>query len=340
MTQASSTPATPRREAIRASLLRVIGPWMRHRRLVFGVPVVLMLLTVVVVLILPATYSVDGGFVPQTSSSTASALVGVAAQFGVNLGDQDPTQSADFYSQLLTSTEFRRAMAAAPVEVGEGGARRTIVLADYYDIDKSLSPEARLIATAAKMREDFDVWTNPRIQWVQFEYRSSDPGLSYAIALRTLAWVDSFNIAARRSAAAEQVTFIEGRVRDATDSLTQAENAMQYFLERNREYRSSPQLTFQAARLQQRIDLFTGVLTSLRTNLESSRVDAVRNTSVVTVVLPVRYPPSPDPRRTILKAVLVAILGFIVLASGTLLESEFGISWEWVRELFGTLRRA
>ena len=73
-------------------------------------------------------------------------------------------------------------------------------------------------------------------------------------------------------------------MRQAFQELGVAEDSLRGFLERNRTYQSSPALSFEAARLQRRLDLRQQVYSSLAQAFEQARIDEVRNTPVITVV--------------------------------------------------------
>jgi uncharacterized protein involved in exopolysaccharide biosynthesis len=108
---------------------------------------------------------------------------------------------------------------------------------------------------------------------------------------------------------------VEARLAEARTELVDAENRLATFLERNRRYQDSPELTFEAARLQRQVDLQQQVYASLAQAYEKARIDEVRNTPVLSVV------DSPDVlpggrglvRRALLGALLGAALAFLVV---------------------------
>ena len=73
-------------------------------------------------------------------------------------------------------------------------------------------------------------------------------------------------------------------MRAAQDDLEIAEHELQIFLQRNRSYKDSPALTFEASRLERIINLRQQVYTSLAQAHEQARLDEVRDTPVMTIV--------------------------------------------------------
>ena len=75
-----------------------------------------------------------------------------------------------------------------------------------------------------------------------------------------------------------------GIVLEALKELRAAEQGLEDFLVRNRQYQNSPSLTFEANRLQRRIDLAQQVYTGLVQAYEQARIAEVRNTPVTTII--------------------------------------------------------
>lgn len=315
---------------------RALGPLLVRWRVIaawaFGTAAAVALIAI----ILPSMYTVTVGFVPQTASSTISAVAGLAAQFGVSLPGQDPTQSSDFYAQLLGTDAFYRELLDEPYRVVVNGAVRDTSLLDVYRMDRGLPHQVRIERGIRKLQKHLSITSTPKTQWVEVSFDSRDSLLSYGVAARALHWVDSFNVAMRRTSAAAEVTFGEGRLRDIDDSLRGAEDRAQRFLEANRDFHSSPQLTLAYDRLTRAIALYQGVQTTVQQALEQSRMDAVRNTSVITVVEAAMVPPAPDSRHIGLKAILGFFAGLCVAGGWIMLEARLGIS---MPAILGEVRR-
>ena len=84
---------------------------------------------------------------------------------------------------------------------------------------------------------------------------------------------------------------------------------MQDFMQRNRDWRNSPQLVFTHDRLDREVSMRQAVYTTLVQSYEAARIDEVRNTPVITVMEPPDVPAKPDPRLALLKSLLAGIVG-------------------------------
>jgi uncharacterized protein involved in exopolysaccharide biosynthesis len=159
---------------------------------------------------------------------------------------------------------------------------------------------------------------------VELQLSTSNPDLSRQVAEQMLSLVNSFNLETRQTQAAAERRFTAEGLEQARQELRTAEDSLQSFLERNRQYENSPQLRFKYDRLQRRVALQQEVVASLARSLEQAKIDEVRNTPVITVVDPPERPPYPDSRNLVLRAVLGLLFGVLVgafwLMAGAFLE--------------------
>lgn len=107
-----------------------------------------------------------------------------------------------------------------------------------------------------------------------------------------------------------------------------AEEDLKGFLERNRQYESSPELRFQYERLQRQVSIKQEVFTTLRRQYEEARIQEVNDTPLITVIDRAVVPEKKSsPRRK-----LIVIIAFV--AGGAV-----GWALALVRELIERARR-
>ena len=93
------------------------------------------------------------------------------------------------------------------------------------------------------------------------------------------------------------------------DSVAGAEGRLGVFLRNNRQFASSPDLSFEFDRLQRRVAPHQGILTALTTAFEDARVREVRDTPVITVIEAPELPARPDPRGRTQRGLLGMLFG-------------------------------
>jgi uncharacterized protein involved in exopolysaccharide biosynthesis len=147
---------------------------------------------------------------------------------------------------------------------------------------------------------------------VTVQVRTKSPYVSLKIADRLLEGLNYFNLITRQSQAREERRFTEGRLEAARASLRAAEDALQRFLQTNRQFAESPALTFQRDRLQREVLLQQQVVISLAQQYEENRIREVRDTPVITLIEKPTLAARPDPGLQALILSLGAVAGFCV----------------------------
>lgn len=290
------------------SLWEVLAVLLRRRGTIVLTTVLVMAAAVVFTLTRPDTFTTQASFRPQGSDASASELMALASQFGVRIpgGAGNEEVSPAFYAELLASREILHRVADRPFDVqGVGSAS----LAELFEIEED-TEELRLEEAIETLREDVvSIQTGRETGIVTLEVETEWPDLSQMIAQRLLDEIARFNLHTRQSQAAAERVFIQERVDSARNALLTAESAMQSFLQANRQWENSPDLTFQHDRLERDISLRQQVYTTLVQSFEQARISEVRDTPVITVLQAPFFPPGPDENRLLLVLALGVVLG-------------------------------
>jgi uncharacterized protein involved in exopolysaccharide biosynthesis len=289
------------------SLWEVLAVLLRRRGTIVLTTVLIVAAAVAFTLLRAETYTTQASFRPQGSDASASELMALASQFGVSVpGGSSEEVSPAFYADLLASREILYRVASRDLVVEGVG---TASLADLFEIDED-TEELRLEEAIETLRDDvLSIETGRETGIVTIEVRTEWADLSQEIARRLLEEVARFNLHTRQSQAAAERVFIQERVDSARDALLAAESAMQEFLQANRQWENSPDLTFQHDRLERDISLRQQVYTTLVQSFEQARISEVRDTPVITVLQAPFFPPGPDERRILLVVALGTVLG-------------------------------
>jgi uncharacterized protein involved in exopolysaccharide biosynthesis len=284
---------------------------LERRRLAIGLPTLLGVLVAGATLLWPRTWVATGAFTPQVGTSNLARFAGLAAQLGVALPGQDAGQQPEFYVELLRSSSVLRLVVDSPLTVAGKDSSRVVLLRDQLG-SGAKDPAVRTERAIEALRRRMDVTSALKTGIVTMDVATRDPDLSLAIAARLLTEVDRFNLQTRQSQARQERRFLEGRLNEARDSLRSAEDGLQAFLQRNRAFSSSPELTFERNRLDRRTTERQQIVTTLAQAYEQSRIDEVRNTPLITVLEPPVRPARPAPRFLLFKTLLAALAGLCI----------------------------
>ena len=279
-----------------------------------------------------AQYRATASFIPP-------GLANIVEQFSVTLPTGSPSQSLDFYAELLKSPTLLRHIVHDTLVVEEMASRRVSFL-ELFEIQAGSERE--------REEQGLRVLTNmvkPSMSKttgiVRVSVATRWPSVSVAITAAIMNGVDEFNRRTRRSQAAAERKFAEERLAIASTELREAENRMQAFLQVNRQIGSSPDLSFQQNRIQRDLMLRQQIFNSLSQSVEEARLREVRDNPLITVFELPSVPTQAEPRgrvkTTMLGIVVGALVGIVLaFASGIVVRSRLDGNREAV-EFFGTI---
>lgn len=296
------------------SLIDLLNVLLRHYRAVIGLPALFFAVAVVVALTSDPTYTSVSKFSPETARDGTSGLSGVAAQFGVQLGGSlGGSQSIDFYAQLVETDGILREVVTTEFST-EGSAQdlpdSAMTLLEIWEIEGG-SEAVRMRRAIDQLARQVSVTGALEAGTVIVRVTAAWPELAVAINGRLVALVNEFNLRTRQSQARAEREFAEERMEAAREELHAAEDTMERFLIANRNYQNSPQLSFEAARLQRQVTFAQQLYSSLAQAYEQARISAVRNTPVITTIEQPENTVRRDRRNLLMKAVLAIMLGLI-----------------------------
>jgi uncharacterized protein involved in exopolysaccharide biosynthesis len=280
--------------------------------LIIGITAAVAALGTVGLLLLPNKYTATVRLAPEERQSVLPGqLAGLAGLAGIQLGGQ--TQSPQFYASLLRS----RPLVYAVLEQRYPTTRDladSVLLLDVLHPRGSTLTERRWNASQ-KFNRATAASVDARTGIVSYAVTLTSPVLAAAVANAAAAQLNLFNAEARQSQAGIRRRFIEARVSEVADSLRRAEEAMRRFLAENRDFRNSPRLAFEHARLERAVMMQEELYTDLQRQLNASRIEEVDDVPVVTTVEPALPPERKSgPHRALLLASLVVFTAAAVTA--------------------------
>ena len=293
--------------------MHLLTALLRNWKTVAMWPLLCGLAATAIIFLVPARYTAEASFVVEDEETGGggglAGLAGLAGEFGIAL----PTQGADgapFQASLLRSRSVQLPVLEQQYAgVAEDGGRGTLfsVLTgdaelDERDRDKAILKFNRLLA----------VRTDDVTGIVSVDYQTSDPELAAEVVARLLDELMTFNVISRTSQARRRRQFLEQRHEVNRESLVGAEEELRLFFEQNREWSSSPALSFEEGRLQRQISVHQEVFSSLSRELETSRIDEVNDIAVITMIDAPIPPSRPDFPRPVLSFVVAGILGLLL----------------------------
>jgi uncharacterized protein involved in exopolysaccharide biosynthesis len=292
---------------------QVINMILERRRLLVWLPLTVGIIVAVVTLFIPPTYRATTSLVPEArqQSRLPTGMSALAGQLGFTLG-VDATQTPRFYADVLKSRELLERLAVTryddPRSADPRDSTDLLPLLRIKGVDRSDS----LYRAARKLFDLVTVRVDNQTSIMRISMDSRYPGLAAAIANHFVLYLNDFNAQNRKSQARERRKFTEERVNEAQGALTQAEQDLRDFHDRNRRWQESAALQFREASFRRQVAVAQEVYLTLRREFESARIDEVNETPVITVIDPATVPHQRvKPKRTLTVLVSVAI-AFVV----------------------------
>lgn len=325
------------------TLAAVARGLLRRRRLIVSLALACAMVTGTLGLMRKRTWSSAATFMPQARRTPASGLTGIAAQLGISVPTLDASLGPGFYADFINSKTMRGALADTTFEVVAEGGRVRASLADIMKVS-GRTPELRRDAVIRKLGSRIQAVAVVKTGVVRVRAMAETPDLALEIVRCIIDRLNWFNLVTRQSQAGAERRFMEGRLDEARTELRAAEDRLQGFLQRNRDFRNSPELTFQQDRLARDVQVKQQVYTSLAQAYEQARIEEVRDTPVITVVEQPDRPVRPD-RRGAARSALVALIAGAMLGTlfafvMTIMERERALNEDEIAAVQAELRQA
>ena len=313
---------SPDRNPKDVSALQLLADVVRHWRLICGLPFLTALIVTAVSLFLPTQYTASASFTPESRSARSgllpSVVGGLAGQLIAGLAG-DVGEGPRFYADVLTSRTVLESLLETPYPRGiaDSSARMLTALVRVRGATRADSLADGLRQVQKRIGTSVDIATNV----VRVDVTAGTPELAAAAANRLVELLNQFNAERRQSRGHERRRFAEGRVEASAAELRAAEAAVRSFLERNRSYESSPQLTFEYQGLQRRLNTAQEVYLTLLREFETARIEEVNDTPVLTVIdaaVPLRR--KSHPRRALIVSVATAVAAAVAMLAAMMMN--------------------
>lgn len=327
-TESPSSPVnnTAKYDGEEISMIEILNVFLRHRRIIVLLPILAAVIVGAMTFLQPRTYSASASFMPQIPEGRAgSSAAALARSFGVNIGGGErPGASPQFYADLLKTREVLRKAVETEYRFGVAeGAERQATLVEIYEVEETpFTPGWR--KGVQHLQDKLTVGVGRETGVIQIAVSAISPQLAEQILERLLELVNDFNLDSRQSQAQEEARFISARMEEVHKELLKAKARLQIFLQTNRQFQNSPELLFDHDDLQREVAMRQEIYTTLVQAREQARIDAVRDTPLLTVINSAQGSAVPEGRGTVRRAIFAFIVVFLMAITGAFL-------WELLR---------
>jgi uncharacterized protein involved in exopolysaccharide biosynthesis len=295
------------------SLTELLLVLARHLKIIIITPTILCTYTIFYVLfIAQPVYESTAKIMSSSGGKSVSQAAGLAAQFGISL----PTNQSEpewVYPEIIKSRTLARAMLKRKFDTEKFGPQKPLLQILTYggDEEPTVGLETIIKAGVNGVIGMIDIQQNG--SFYDLTISAPEPVFARDVTIALIEELDAHQRDYNKAKTSEARQFIEERIIDTEMELRGAEEALKDFSDRNRRIGNSAALLLKQQRLSREVAVLTGVFTTLKQQLETTKIEEVKDSDYVTVLDPPEAPlQSSKPK----KKKMVIMAGFLGIGLG------------------------
>ena len=221
----------------------------------------------------------------SSSSSPKSQALGLAAQFGINLSGTS-NENKWLYLDLINSKDIAKSLINRKFDSKKFGPQQVLLGILTENHSGSNLDRRKLESRALENFHENLLKVSEDVKTSIFSVSIStfEPELARDINLALIEELNFHQKKLNKKKADETRAFIEGRINDTEKELVKAEESLKNFKDRNRRIENSPLLQLEQQRIAREVTVLTGVFTTLKQQLETTKIEQVKDSEYVVVL--------------------------------------------------------
>ncbi|MDC0383574.1 Wzz/FepE/Etk N-terminal domain-containing protein [Candidatus Marinimicrobia bacterium] len=292
------------------NLFDIVHTIARNIRVIIILPIFLIFVTAIYVQFFVQHSYTSTSKIITSSGKPASAYAGLAAEFGVNIGNGSSSQNK-LYPEMIKSKVIAKKMLSlkfySNLEMKEQFLWEIIGPKNRYIFGMDIKKDEILIQKFISM---ISIKENFRTEILTISLSASDPVLAMNILSALIKEIDRNKKNNIRLKTIDTKNFIVERIKTTEDELIASEDSLKNFRIRNRQIQNSPYLQLKQERISREVMVLTSVFTNLKQQLENIKIEEMKESNYV---LTIDEPTLPLYRSRPAKAKSVTIAGIIGL---------------------------
>ena len=292
------------------SLTDIMLTLARQLKIIIITPTILCTLTVIYVLFfVKPVYTSTSKIMSSSSGGGVSQAAGLAAQFGIAIptGQSEPKW---VYPEIIKSRTLTRTVLKHKFDTNEFGPQKSLLQILTYGNDE---PEFNLdtleIMGVNNLLKMIEVSEDIKTAILTLNINASEPILAAEINKVLIEELDAHQRKYNKAKTSDTKQFIEERIVDIEKELNEAEEALRDFTTHNRRIDNSPLLQLEQQRFAREVTVLIGVFTTLKQQLETTKIEEVKESDYVVVLDPPEVPLQRSKPNKKLMVILSGILG-------------------------------
>ena len=258
-------------------------------------------------------YTSTAKIMSSSGGGGISRAAGLAAQFGIALptGQTEPNW---VYPDIIRSRTLARAMLKRKFDTAKFGPQKPLLqILTYGNGKPEFGMDTLEILAIETFIDMIDISEDAKTRIYTLTLSSSEPQFASDIILALIEELDTHQKEYNKAITNKARQFIEERIIDVGKELRAAEETLKDFTVSNRRIENSPLLLLEHQRLAREVSIPAGVITMLKQQLETAKIEEVKESDYVIILDP---PEAPLERSGPNKRKMVIFAGFLGIGLG------------------------
>ena len=261
-------------------------------------------------------YKSTAKIISSSSGGRVSQASGLAAQFGINIsnGQSEPKW---VYNEIIKSRTLAKAVLKQKFDTNEFGPQKTLLQILTYGNNKPrFKTDTLQILGIEHLLGMVEVYEDVKTSILTLSVNASESNLARDINKVFIEQLDAHQQKYNKAKTIDARKFIEERILDTESDLIEAEEDLKNFMDRNRRIENSPALQLEQQRIGREVTVLTGVYTTLKQQLETTKIEEVKESAYVIVLDP---PEAPLKLSKPNKKFMILLAGFLGIGLGIII---------------------
>jgi len=282
----------------------------RQIKVIIIMPTILCTLTIIYVFyIAKPVYTSTAKIMSSSSGGSMSQAAGFAAQFGINIpaGQSEPKW---VYPEIIKSRTLARTVLNRKFDTNEFGLQKPLLqILTFGNEDPEFNLNTLEIMAVDNLLVMIDISEDISTAILTLSINASEPIFAAKLNQALIEELDTHQKKYNKAKTSDTKQFIEERIIDIEKELMAAEEELKVFMDRNRRIENSPALQLQQQRLGREVTVLTGVFTTLKQQLETTKIEEVKESDYVVILDAPEVPLYRSKPKRIESVIIAGILG-------------------------------
>ena len=298
------------------SIMDIVLIIARHIKVIIIAPTILCSFTIIYVLFFAKPIYTSTAKIMSSNVGGASQAAGLAAQFGISLNDvQSDAKWA--YPEIIKSRTLARSMLENKFDTNKFGLQKTLLqILTFGNKEPQMGMDTLQIIAINNFLDMINISEDSKTGILTLKINAAEPNFAADLNLSLIEELDAHQRKYNKAKTSEAKNFIQERIINTEKELIDAEEDLRVFMDRNRRIENSPALQLERQRLSREVSVLTGVFTTLKQQLETTKIEEVKESDYVVILDPPEIPlrrSKPNKKR------MVILAGILGIGLGTLL---------------------